>query len=82
LQQAKREDKHYLKNAERAKMIENMQKTREARAPEQQKSKSQDERVRRIFNQRDPRDKTKKQAIVQGQEASSDKLQKVLGSLF
>ncbi|ORY86137.1 hypothetical protein BCR37DRAFT_339297, partial [Protomyces lactucae-debilis] len=31
LQQAKREDRHYLQNAERAKMIEGMQKTREAK---------------------------------------------------
>lgn len=101
IEQGKKEARHYLKNAERAKMISNIKATRaskaaaaaaagvgaDGQASNQIDSSSttkpgespREEKMRRKFNQRDVKDKTK--AIVNS-GADDKKMTKVMSSIF
>lgn len=101
IEQGKREASHYLKNAERAKMIAKIQATRTSRRNDaandttaqdvgagkrmgQGREVVGEEKMRRQFNQRDVKDKTK--PVVRRDAAADDKgdekMTRVMNSIF
>lgn len=82
IEQGKRESKHYLKNAERAKMIKNIQATRADNATISDRHANEgapEEDMRRQFFQRETKDNRK--PIVNG-SSEHNKLSHVMSSIF